>query len=207
MLNTMTEDGVDPLTADQPSIPASRPKFRLGQLQNTLRSAEAALAARWWLRHADHVGTRVRLRGRPVVHNWGRMVIHDRVQLVSTVARLELVSMQGGSLEVGERTFINYGTQIAATDLVKIGARCLLGTHNLLIDNDFHRLEPERRLEKPESAPIILEDNVWLGARVIVLGGVTIGEGSAVAAASVVTRDIPPRCLAAGMPARVVRDI
>ena len=59
------------------------------------------------------------------------------------------------------------------------------------MDNDFHRIEPERRLEWPESKPIIIEDNVWLGARVIVLAGVTIGDDSCIGAGSVVNRRHP----------------
>lgn len=163
--------------------------------------------ARWSLRGADAVGTKVRVRGRPVVHNGGRMVIGARVQLVSSVATLELVSMPGGTLEIGERTLVNYGGSIAAAQLVRIGARCLIGTHAIIMDNDFHRLEPERRLERPESRPIIIEDNVWIGARVIVLPGVTIGEGSCIGAASLVTQDVPSRSLAVGVPARVVRKL
>ena len=57
------------------------------------------------------------------------------------------------------------------------------------------------------SGPIILEENVWLGARVIVLRGVTVGAGSVIGAGSVVTRDIPPRSVAAGLPARVIRAL
>ncbi len=135
------------------------------------------------------------------------MIIGSRVQLVSDVATLELVSMPGGTLEIGERTLVNYGGSIAAADHVYIGAHCLIGTHVIIMDNDFHRLEPERRLERPESKPIRIEDNVWIGARVIVLGGVTIGQGSAIGAASLVTQDVPPRSLAVGVPARVVRAL
>jgi maltose O-acetyltransferase len=163
--------------------------------------------ARWYLRRATSVGTRVRLRGRPLISNEGRMVIGSRVQLVSTAAKLELVSMNGGSLEIGERTLVNYGGSIAAAQLVRIGSRCLIGTHAIIMDNDFHCIEPERRLEWPESRPIVIEDNVWLGARVTVLGGVTIGEGSCIAAGSVVIDDVPPRSLAAGVPARVIRKL
>jgi maltose O-acetyltransferase len=56
-------------------------------------------------------------------------------------------------------------------------------------------------------APVILEENVWLGARVIVLPGVTIGAGSVIGASSVVIDDVPPRCLAVGLPARVIRQL
>jgi acetyltransferase-like isoleucine patch superfamily enzyme len=167
----------------------------------------ANAAARWYLRHADSVGARVRVRGRPVIKNWGRMVVGERTQLVSTIATLELVSMEGGSLEIGARTLVNYGTSIAAHERVSIGERCLIGTHVIMIDNDFHRIEPERRFELPESRPITLEDNVWLGARVIVLAGVTIGADSCIGAGSVVVDDIPPRCIAAGVPARVLREL
>jgi acetyltransferase-like isoleucine patch superfamily enzyme len=167
----------------------------------------AVLMARWYLRRATSVGTRVRLRGRPIVVNHGRMVIGGRVQLVSTAAKLELVALPGGTLEVGERTLLNYGGSIAAAESIRIGARCLIGTHAIIMDNDFHRIEPEHRLEWPESRPIVIEDNVWLGARVIVLGGVTIGEGSCVGAGSVVVDDIPRRSLAAGVPARVIRAL
>jgi acetyltransferase-like isoleucine patch superfamily enzyme len=170
-------------------------------------NGRAVLAARWYLRHADIVGARVRLRGRPSIQNHGRMIIGARVQLVSTVATLELVTMEGGTLEVGERTLLNYGSSIAAAEHIRIGARCLIGTHAIIMDNDFHRIEPERRLEWPKSRPIIIGDNVWVGARVIVLGGVTIGDDSCIGAGSVVVDDVPPRTLAAGVPARVIRSL
>ena len=177
------------------------------RIRQLWHDGRAVVAARWFLRHADQVGTRVRLRGRPIVANHGRMIIGPRVQLVSTAAKLELVTMEGGTLEIGERTLVNYGGSIAAAESVRIGARCLIGTHAIIMDNDFHRIEPERRYEWPESRPIVIENDVWLGARVIVLGGVTIGEGSCIGAGSLVIHDIPPRSLAAGVPARVIRTL
>jgi maltose O-acetyltransferase len=68
-------------------------------------------------------------------------------------------------------------------------------------------MEPERRNEMPASAPIVLEENVWIGIRAIVLRGVTIGQGSVIGAGSVVVNDVPPRSLAAGVPARVIRTL
>jgi maltose O-acetyltransferase len=168
----------------------------------------SVLAARWYLRKADSVGERVRLRGRrPIVRNDGRMVIGSRVQLISTAATLELVSIHGGTLEIGDRALINFGGSIAAAKLVRIGPRCLIGPHVLMMDTDFHRIEPERRLEMPEPKSIILEENVWIGARVVVLPGVTIGADSCIGSGSVVTEDIPPRVFAAGIPARVIRKL
>jgi maltose O-acetyltransferase len=77
----------------------------------------------------------------------------------------------------------------------------------MMLDNDFHRVEPERRLERPPSAPIVIGENVWVGARVIVMAGVTVGDDSCIGAGSVVTADVPPRTLVAGVPARVIREL
>lgn len=167
----------------------------------------AVLRAKWYLRKATQVGPKVRIWGRPSIQNWGKMYVAERVQLVSTIATLELVANGEGTLEIGAGAYINYGCSISASKLVRIGPNCTIGTHVIMMDNDFHQLEPERRNEIPESAPIILEENVWLGARVIVLNGVTIGRGSVIGAGSVVTRDIPPRTVAAGVPAKVIRTI
>lgn len=162
------------------------------------------LRAVWYLRSATRMGKMVRVWGRPCIHNEGTIIIGDRVRLLSTVATLEL-AVKEGLLEIQEDTYINYGTTIAAMLRVQIGAHCRIGTYVMITDNNFHRLEPERRDELPQSAPVILEKNVWLGGRVIVLPGVTIGADSVIGAGSVVTHDIPPRSVAVGAPARVVK--
>jgi maltose O-acetyltransferase len=165
------------------------------------------LRAQLYLRGATQVAKTVRLHGRPFVRNPGTMIIRDRARLMSVVATLELATGPNGTIDIGERVFLNHGCSLGADLLVRIGPRCQIGPHCMLMDNDFHRLEPERRLERPESSPIVLEENVWLGARVIVLKGVTIGAGSVIAAGSIVTTDIPERVLAAGTPARVIRSV
>ena len=167
----------------------------------------AVVRARWYLRDADSVGSRVRLQGKPRVINRGRMLIGQRVRLDSTAATLELVTEADGVLDVEDHVFLNFGCNIAATKLIRIGAYSLLGPYCMLMDNSYHCVEPERRLERPESQPIILEPNVWLGARTIVLPGITIGEGSCVGAGSVVTKDVPRRTFVAGVPAQTVRSL
>jgi maltose O-acetyltransferase len=168
---------------------------------------KAVLAARYYLRSAERLGSRVRVWGHPVVANSGRLIVGDRVRLVSTVAKLEIAVEHGAELEIGERAFINYGCSIGATQRVRIGPRCTIGTHVIMMDNDFHRLEPDRRDERPPSAPIELEENVWLGARVIVLRGVTIGANSVIGAGSVVSQNVPGGVIAAGVPAKVLRAL
>lgn len=169
------------------------------------RDGWAVLRARWYLRQATAVGPRVRLWGKAFCTNQGTMIIGNRTRLTATVTPLQLVAGPGGRLEIGESCAINYGCSIGATQLIKIGNRCRLGTYTIMMDNDYHHLEPERRHIRPPSAPIILEEDVWLGARVIVLRGVTIGAGAVVAAGSVVVKDVPPRTLVGGVPAKVIR--
>jgi acetyltransferase-like isoleucine patch superfamily enzyme len=135
------------------------------------------------------------------------MMIGQRVRLDSTAATLELVTEPDGVLDVEDHVFLNFGCNIAATKLIRIGAYSLLGPYCMLMDNAYHFVEPERRLERPESRPIILERNVWLGARTIVLPGITIGEHSCVGAGSVVTKDVPSRTFVAGAPAQYVRSL
>ncbi len=167
----------------------------------------AVWRARWYLRNATSVGERARVWGRPVIRNSGSMIIGQRVSLASATIPIQLNTERDGKLEIGARTFINYGCSISATKHISIGPDCKIGMEVLMMDNDYHQLDPTKRGVRPASAPIVLEENVWLGARVIVLSGVTIGAGSAVGAGSVVTRNIPPHSFAAGQPARVIKAI
>jgi acetyltransferase-like isoleucine patch superfamily enzyme len=174
---------------------------------NLLSDAAAVLRARYYLRSALTLGPRVRLWGTPFVSNFGKLYIGDRVRFSSVVSTLELGVGRDGTLEIGDRVLINHGCSIAATKLVRIGDRCNIGSQVILMDSSFHELDPARRDQEPEPQPLVLEPNVWLAARVIVLPGVTVGENTVVGAGSVVTRDLPPNVLAAGMPARVIRSL
>jgi len=167
----------------------------------------AMLRARWLLRHATSVGERVRVWGRPVIRNSGSVIIGDRSYLISSTIPIQLTAEHGGKLEIGARTGINYGCSILATGLIRIGRGSKIGMHVIMMDNDYHHIDPVRRGIRPAARPIILEENVWIGARAIVLGGVTIGSGSVIGAGSVVTRDVPPLSVAAGQPARVIKSI
>jgi len=167
----------------------------------------ALLRARWCLRNATRVGERTRVWGSARVTNHGVLEIGDRVRIISTPAITEIGVREGARMTIGSRSFINFGCSISASLSVTIGPRCMIGSHVTLMDNDFHRVEPERRDELPESAPIVLEENVWLGIRSIVLRGVTIGAGSVVAAGSIVSRNVPPRSLVGGIPARLIRSL
>lgn len=177
-------------------------------LRKTLRQpgvAARVLWSRWLLRRCARVGRLPRVYGKLRLISWGRVTVGDKLLLMGTLVPCELVAQPGGELEIGDNVFINYGVSISAHQRVHIGNRCQIGNWSILMDNDYHATTDAH---KPSaSAPIILEDEVWLGARVIVLKGVTIGHGAVIGAGSVVTRDVPPRTLAVGAPARVVRAL
>lgn len=96
------------------------------------------------------------------------------------------------------------GTSISAYQSVKIGEHVLCGANTVVTDFDWH---PVRSKTLMASAPVVLEDNVWLGANCVVLKGVCIGENTIVGANSVVTRSLPANVLAAGNPAQVIRSL
>jgi maltose O-acetyltransferase len=164
-----------------------------------------SLNARRHLFHCDRLPLTVRLRGRARVENHGRIELGDRVLIDGRTVLVELVAHKGAMLTVGQSTYINYGTSISAHDRVSIGRHCQIGNYTLIMDNDYHDMRDH--LQLGASKPIEIEDDVWIGARVTVLKGVRIGAGSVIGAGAVVTKDVPPRCFAAGVPAKVVRAL
>ncbi|MEY3130582.1 MAG: hypothetical protein RLY12_954 [Verrucomicrobiota bacterium] len=115
---------------------------------------------------------------------------------------------RAASIVVGEGTSFSNNVQVYAEDSVTIGARCLIGDAVLIYDSDFHDLSPDdRRHGVAAKAPVVLEDNVFVGSRAIILKGVTIGKDSVIGAGSVVVRSIPPGVIAAGNPAKVIRTL
>ncbi len=106
---------------------------------------------------------------------------------------------------LGERIFINSGCKFQDQGGVVIGDDCLIG-HNTVLATLNHDLAPSRRADM-HPAPIVIGRNVWIGANVTVLPGVTIGDNAVVAAASVVKKDVPENSVVVGSPARVVRSL
>jgi acetyltransferase-like isoleucine patch superfamily enzyme len=133
----------------------------------------------------------------------GDVRLGERVRIRATHVPVELAAGPGAVIEIGDRCYINSGVSIGAQERVTIGKNCAIGNYSLIMDSDFHNTEDH--LQPGIAAPVVLEDNVWLGARVTVLKGVRIGQGAVVAAGAVVTRDVPPRTVVAGVPAKVIR--
>jgi len=108
---------------------------------------------------------------------------------------------------IGARTFLNFGVVALDVARITIGDDVQIGPRVQLL-TPTHPVDAELRRAKWEAAePIAIGDNVWLGGGVIVCPGVTIGDDTVVGAGAVVTRDLPSGVVAAGVPARVVREI
>lgn len=118
------------------------------------------------------------------------------------------VSNPNSKIIIGNNVGIS-GSTINATILVNIGSNVLIGSGCIISDTDSHPLSYiERRnndFSNVKSRPINIGDDVFVGARSLILKGVTIGEKSIIGMGSVVTKDIPANCVAAGNPARVIR--
>jgi acetyltransferase-like isoleucine patch superfamily enzyme len=161
--------------------------------------------ARWQLRACDVVPKTVRVRGRIFVQNKGRIVLGERVRFDGRVVPVDLAAWEDATLAIGGGTFLNFGASISAAERITIGEGCLIGNYVVIMDTDYHDLQDHARPGK--SAPITIGDNVWLGTRVTVLKGVTIGSNSVIGAGSVVTSDIPEGSLAFGVPATVIKQL
>jgi acetyltransferase-like isoleucine patch superfamily enzyme len=118
-------------------------------------------------------------------------------------------STPDAAIEISDGTQINNNAFIKSEGPgIKIGPRALLGSHVTLYDSDFHDLRPGRRRGgTPRMAAVELEEDVFVGDRVLILKGVTIGRHSVIGAGSVVTCSIPAGVIAAGNPARVIRAL
>lgn len=152
---------------------------------------------------ANHLG-RVRVIGKVKVRNSGQISVGDRTLFEGTIVPIELAAW-GAPLTIGAGCYINYGTNISARAGVTIGDNVAIGQYSIVMDDDYHSPLDHRQAGK--RAPIVIEDDAWLGARVIVLRGAHIGRGAVVGANSVVTGTIPPYSVAVGSPARVIRMV
>ncbi|HSQ79394.1 MAG TPA: acyltransferase [Candidatus Bathyarchaeia archaeon] len=115
----------------------------------------------------------------------------------------------GAELRIGER-FAMSGGSICVAERVTIGDGVAVGANSTIADTDFHPLRAELRAVRPnegKTRPVVIEDDVFIGTDCLILKGVTIGRGSVIGAGSVVTASVPPGVVAAGNPARVVKEL
>ncbi len=112
----------------------------------------------------------------------------------------------GLEIRVGHKVFINQCCTIYDMGGVDIADLVMIGP-NVNIITSSHPVEPAKRRTYVEAKPIVIERNVWIATAATILGGVTIGENSVVAAGAVVTKDVPANSFVAGVPAKVIRSL
>lgn len=112
----------------------------------------------------------------------------------------------GLNISVGRAVFIGYQCAFTGHAAIDIADEVMIA-HKVNLITGGHPVEPDQRRMRITAEPITIETNVWIGAAATVLPGVTIGAGSVVAAGAVVTRDVPPATLVAGVPATVIRNL
>ncbi len=120
---------------------------------------------------------------------------------ISPGCRLDI----GGKLIIGDNTYINPRTIICCTNYIVIGSNCAISWDCQIMDNDFHTMVVEN-IPSITNLPINIGNNVWIGAKCIILKGVTIGDGAVVAAGSVVTGIVPANTIVGGVPAKVLKE-
>lgn len=132
-----------------------------------------------------------------------------------------LIVRDNGLLTIGENTTIRRNSYIGCINRITIGNNVIISNNVHIYDNNNHPTNPLKRLEMSKSGfysslwewtrsdmkPVIIEDNVWIGERSTILKGVTIGRGSIVGCDSVVTKNVPPFCIVAGNPAKIVKHL
>lgn len=134
-----------------------------------------------------------------------------------TLQSSALATEENGYIEIGDFSYLS-GATLVATKSIIIGKYVYIAGGVTIVDSDFHPLDPAERLRdtviispagrkinRPafESAPVIIEDDVWIGYNATILKGVTIGEGSIIQPGAVVLRSVPPRSVVYGNPAQV----
>lgn len=167
-----------------------------------------------WLDHVRQERFRARFGATGAGVTFGRSITvigGDRIVLAPGVRLMDgayLWATPEGRIEIGDRTYVGEHVHLVANDHVSIGRDVLLAPFCYIQDTDhgFARLDIPIAAQPSNSSPIVIEDDVWLGAHTVVTRGVTIGRGAVVGANSVVTHDVAPYDVVAGSPARVIRS-
>lgn len=144
--------------------------------------------------------------GKTIVRNQNGIVIIGKRSCLWPRVTFDLVGAskdQKAIIEIGEFTSIGDRTEIHCSNKVKIGNNVLISWDVNIIENDYHVAGGSEKA----ASKIIIEDDVWIGAKSIILKNVTIGKGAIVGAGAVVTKDVPPYALFAGNPAKFIKEI
>ena len=174
-------------------------------LTKSVRYVYETLLAPVHLRAVDEVGDGVRTLGKPRIDNQGRITLGAGTLLRSVNVPVELATGPNAEIVIGAEVRLNYGVSIAAMGSVRIGDRTRVGPYVMIIDCEFH--DAYDRDRRPDPRPVVIEEDVWIGAKASILPGVTIGRGAIVGVSAVVTTSVPAYTVVGGVPAREIRKL
>ena len=173
------------------------------RIWNGLKRRSAARVLRW---RGASIGKCCWLRDIEVPRNAYDVCLADQVSLDRGVVLLATGSKSGEPrIQIGTSTYVNRYTMVDASQSIRIGSNCMIGPFCYITDHD-HGTAASTLIQSQEliSRPVVIEDDVWIGAHVCILKGVRLGKGSVIGAGSVVTKNVGPCEVVAGVPARVV---
>lgn len=200
----------------------------VAKMISLLRNARSELIHAYWSRRLGLLGTQADIQPGAHFEYPGRIKIGRRCRiarhaLLRANTRAETAIRVGDGMSIQENALINTNQ-----GKVVIGDDCWLGPHSLIYGNggvtignhvmiashcvintvshNAGRLDIPMSQQGIHTAPVIIEDDVWVGIRAVILQGVRVGRGSIIGAGAMVTRDVPPGCVVAGVPARIIRE-
>ncbi|WP_396349619.1 acyltransferase [Geodermatophilus sp. DSM 44513] len=172
------------------------------------------------------IGSATRLHARRYIRSLWRDIWINRIAASSLIPNhlrfilLQLMGIQaspcvvaprvwlgGRSISIGRGAYVNMGCVFDSSAPITIGDRVHVGMQVMFVTSSHEIAGPLQRAGSLTSAPIVVEAGAWIGTRATLMPGVRVGEGAIVGAGALVDRDVPPRCLVAGVPARVLKRL
>lgn len=185
-----------------------------------IRSSIGLMKTKYLYPKHIQISGNVKISGIPIFlfHDNGKLILGHNVSIKSNPRTYHLhmytpakfmADRRNAVIEIGDNTRVN-GSCIHAYKKISIGKNCLIAANCQIFDGNGHDLsfpDVKKRINTTGGVKEIrIEDNVWIGINSIILPGVAIGYGSVIAAGSVVSKDIPPMCIAGGNPAKIIRQ-
>jgi bifunctional N-acetylglucosamine-1-phosphate-uridyltransferase/glucosamine-1-phosphate-acetyltransferase GlmU-like protein len=159
----------------------------------------------WFRALGVRLGGYVWMRKVSIPRNWSDIFLEKGVSLDASVVLLCSGPAREQKLVIRAGTYVNRYTMFDAHERIEVGRNCMIGPHCYFTDANHGMTAGLPVKQQPmEPKPVILEDDVWMGAGVIVLRGVRIGRGAVIGAGAVVTKDVPANAIFAGVPAREI---
>jgi len=138
--------------------------------------------------------------GRILLQGPGTVRVGNGVRLDASLAPIVLKAFAGAEIILEDGVEMESGASIEALQSVRIGARSRLGAFSMILDNSFHQLEGDREVA-PDSIPVVIEEDVVIGPRAILLPGTHLGRGTRVGPCTVISRRTPAGATVVGHPA------